>query len=338
MAIRSSDQISIVDVTDAYSVTLTSDSHTFIGSTAAAKAGTTTTQVIAMLGAQQKNASVVMSEIVKPDGVTVSSDNNATSPTLTIGVTTAVTTGGVIRIPVHIDDVTITKEFSFAIAFTGESGTSVSVNSTSVTYQKGTSGTVKPTGTWTNDVPSVGEGEFLWTKTVVEYTDGKSTEAYSVSRSGTSGSSVSVNNTSVTYQKGASGTTQPTGTWSSAVPSVGEGEFLWTKTVVEYTDGKSTTSYSVSYSGKNGNDGADAITLTITSSNGTIFKNSAISTVLTAHVYKAGAEVTGSALTALGTIKWYKDGGTTAVATGQTLTIDAGDVTNKATYVAQLEE
>jgi hypothetical protein len=47
--------------------------------------------------------------------------------------------------------------------------------------------------------------------------------------------------------------------------------------------------------------------------------------------------VTGSALTALGTIKWYKDGSSTAAATGQTLTIDAGDVTDKATYVAQLE-
>lgn len=89
--------------------------------------------------------------------------------------------------------------------------------------------------------------------------------------------------------------------------------------------------------GNTGNPGADAITLSITSSAGTIFKNSAITTTLTAHVFKGGAEVTGSALTALGTIKWYKDGGTTAVATGATLTISAGDVTNKATYVAQLE-
>ena len=40
---------------------------------------------------------------------------------------------------------------------------------------------------------------------------------------------------------------------------------------------------------------------------------------------------------ALGTIKWYKDGSTTATATGATLTIDAGDVTNLASYVAQLE-
>ena len=48
-------------------------------------------------------------------------------------------------------------------------------------------------------------------------------------------------------------------------------------------------------------------------------------------------EVTGSALTALGTIKWYKDGGSEAIATGQTLDISAGDVSNKATFIAQLE-
>ena len=93
----------------------------------------------------------------------------------------------------------------------------------------------------------------------------------------------------------------------------------------------------MSRNGADGQDGADALTLVITSSNGDIFKNTAIATTLTAHVYKGGAEVTGSTLTALGTIKWYKDGGTTAVATGQTLTITAGQVQTKATYIAQLE-
>lgn len=108
-------------------------------------------------------------------------------------------------------------------------------------------------------------------------------------------------------------------------------------------------SYSVSFKGATGATGAkgdtgatgaagkDAITMAVTSSAGTIFKNTAIATTLTAHVYKAGVEVAGSALTALGTIKWYKDGGSTAVATGQTLTISAGDVATKATYTAQLE-
>ena len=89
--------------------------------------------------------------------------------------------------------------------------------------------------------------------------------------------------------------------------------------------------------GPQGVKGDDAILMAITSSGGTIFKNSAIATTLTAHVYKGGVEVTGTALSALGTIKWYKNGGTTPVASGQTYSISAGDVDNKATFSAQLE-
>ena len=55
-------------------------------------------------------------------------------------------------------------------------------------------------------------------------------------------------------------------------------------------------------------------------------------------MYKAGAELDATAIAALGTIKWYKDGSTTALSTtGQTLNIGAGDIENKATYIAQLE-
>lgn len=89
--------------------------------------------------------------------------------------------------------------------------------------------------------------------------------------------------------------------------------------------------------GPQGAKGNDAILMAITSSGGTIFKNSAIATTLTAHVYKGGVEVTGTALSALGTIKWYKNGGTTPVASGQTYSISAGDVDNKATFSAQLD-
>lgn len=89
--------------------------------------------------------------------------------------------------------------------------------------------------------------------------------------------------------------------------------------------------------GQPGLPGADAISLVITSTNGIIFKNTDIATTLTAHVYKGGTEVTGANLTALGTIKWYKDGGTTSIATGTTLTISAGDIASRASYTAQLE-
>ena len=90
--------------------------------------------------------------------------------------------------------------------------------------------------------------------------------------------------------------------------------------------------------GTNGTNGVDALMVVITSSNGFIFKNTSIDTKLTASVYKGGALLTDANLTSLGyTIKWYKDGGATAVQTGSSLTISAGAVSGKANYVAQLE-
>lgn len=58
----------------------------------------------------------------------------------------------------------------------------ITITSTSVTYQKSTSGTTTPTGTWLDTIPSVGEGEYLWTRTIVTYSDSSETESYSVDR------------------------------------------------------------------------------------------------------------------------------------------------------------
>ena len=351
MAVKASNQKTLMDLTDGYSVILTNDNYTFLGDTdSVSSTQSTTCQIQALQGANQVACEV--GEITTPTGLSIVSDGKTPIPTLTITATAALKQSGSVTIPVLIGDITINKVFSWAIAFRGQNGqdgadgTSVTVSSTSVTYQVGASGTTKPTGQWSTSIPNVPAGQYLWTKTVVNYSDGKSTEAYSVSRSGTNGSdgsdgadgtSVTITSTEITYQKSSNGTTPPTGTWSGSIPSTTAGEYLWTRTIVTYSDDTSTTSYSVSRNGADGQDGADALTLVITSSNGDIFKNTAIATTLTAHVYKGGAEVTGSALTALGTIKWYKDGGSTAVATGQTLTITAGQVQTKATYIAQLE-
>ena len=81
--------------------------------------------------------------------------------------------------------------------------------------------------------------------------------------------------------------------------------------------------------------GEGALSLSITSSNGTIFKGTQIATLLVAHVFRAGQELIADEIAQLGKINWYKDGGSVAVGTGQTLTISG--VTNKATYIAKLE-
>ena len=216
MAIKAQAQQTLIDITDTYSVILTSEAYTFPGTTAAAKAGTCTTQVLAYRGREQVACSI--GTMTCPTGVSAAKDSNATSPTITVTATTSFTTPGEVQIPVSITgtDIVINKKLSLAIAFTGSQGA-----------------------------------------------------------------------------------TGPTGA--------------------------------------TGQPGADAIVLSITSSNGLIFKNTDISTTLTAHVYRGGVELTSAQISALGTIKWYKDGSATVAATGATLTISSGDVTNKADYIATLE-
>lgn len=347
MATKAADQISIIDITDSYTIMLTSEAYTFVGDINYALAGSCDTTVIAYQGSDSIPATV--GDCVCPTGVTASVANNGTaSPKITLTVAGGKISGPCeVTIPITVDtDVTFTKKFSIGVAkkgatgAKGDKGDNIKIAEKSVTYQVGSSGTTAPTGTWSTTVPSVSNGQFLWTKTYVKYSDGNSTEAYSVSYKGTNGTSVSVSSTSVTYAASSNGTTAPTSGWRPSVPSVSNGQYLWTKTYVKYSDGKETTSYSVAYKGTNGANGADAITVVITSSAGFIFKNAAIATTLTAHVYKGGKELTDKTsptLASQGTIKWYKDGGTAAVGTGQTLTITAGDVSNEATYTAQLE-
>jgi phage minor structural protein len=81
-----------------------------------------------------------------------------------------------------------------------------------------------------------------------------------------------------------------------------------------------------------GADGADAVLLAITSSAGTIFKNGAVNTTLTAHLFRGGNELTGTEIAKLGTVKWYKDGSATAASTGITMSASSGGA-----YRAQLE-
>lgn len=135
----------------------------------------------------------------------------------------------------------------------GADGTSVKITAKSVTYQASTSGTETPTGAWVANPPTVAKGQYLWTKTVVTYSDGNSTTAYSVAYQGTNGTNgkngtngIGVKSTEVTYQIWANGTSTPSGTWVTTVPdTTADKPYLWTRTVITYTDNSQSTSYSV---------------------------------------------------------------------------------------------
>ena len=118
MAIKASNQVSLTDVTDAYSVTLTSETFTFMGNNkSGAQVGLScSTQVIAYCGTQQCSK-INVGTIQCPTGISATITNNNTSlPTITFTTTASITEACEATIPVTVDDVTFNKVFSFAVA------------------------------------------------------------------------------------------------------------------------------------------------------------------------------------------------------------------------------
>lgn len=173
----------------------------------------------------------------------------------------------------YLTTISVTKRFGIEKikgGVPGQDGTNgtdgvngVGVLSTEVTYQASYSGTTVPTGEWLNSIPQVSAGQYLWTRTEFNFSDDSTIYTYSVSRMGENGTNgedgsdgLGILSTEVRYQASSSGTTVPSGTWYTSVPSVPEGQYLWTRTVITYTDYTTSTSYSV---GRMGKDGAQGI-------------------------------------------------------------------------------
>lgn len=254
-------EITVANMTEPFTVMLTNEAQQFAtdSNRKVTSAQSYYTDIIVIRGSQERT-DYTIGNITSSSGITVSKSSKRVTFSVSAGTTIGADTG-VIEIPITLDGQTVKKQFSWSCGkqgpqgVKGQDGTSVKITSKSVTYQTSTSGTTAPTGTWSTAVPTVNNGQYLWTKITVQYSDGNKTEAYSVSykgTNGTNGTSVTVSKTEVTYQVSTSGTTAPTGAWSTTMPTCDQGQYLWTKTYVKYSDGKETTSYSVSYKGVDG--------------------------------------------------------------------------------------
>lgn len=69
---------------------------------------------------------------------------------------------------------------------------------------------------------------------------------------GDTGEPATVTSNVVEYQAGDSGTIIPSGAWSSSVPVVAQGRYLWTRTITAFNSGSPAVSYSVSRTGIDG--------------------------------------------------------------------------------------
>ena len=70
---------------------------------------------------------------------------------------------------------------------------------------------------------------------------------------------VGLRSTVITYASSTSGANAPSTGWTSSVPVIPAGQYLWTKTTWNYTDNTSETGYSVARIGRDGNTGRDGV-------------------------------------------------------------------------------
>ena len=148
---------------------------------------------------------------------------------------------------------------------TGNDG--VSVTSVDVQYYKSTSSSSLSGGSWSTSNPGWENGKYIWSKTVVTYSNGTTDETDPVCLTGAKGSTGSTGATGATgkgissiveeYYKSTSATSLSGGSWSTTYPGWENGKYIWTRSVISYTDGSSnTTTTPVCVTGSKGDIGA----------------------------------------------------------------------------------
>lgn len=121
-------------------------------------------------------------------------------------------------------------------------------------YYLSTSQTALSGGSWSTTAPTWANGKYMWSRTVK--VDGAGNKTYTPSQNGvciagakgdTGASGKGIKSTAITYQLSASQTKAPTGTWLSSPPKTDIATpYLWTRTVITYTDNTTSTSYGIS--------------------------------------------------------------------------------------------
>ena len=164
------------------------------------------------------------------------------------------------------------------------------VRDTEIEYAVNTSETVAPTSGWSTSTPTRTPGSFVWMRTIVTYADGDTSITSPALLTGNAGAKgdkgaagdagpkgdkgdpgargadgapgkdgVGIESTAITYAQSTSGTTTPSSGWTTSVPTLVKGRYLWTRTIWTYTDTSTETGYSVAYVPQDGASGSDGL-------------------------------------------------------------------------------
>lgn len=128
----------------------------------------------------------------------------------------------------------------------------VGISDTDVEYADSTSSTVAPTTGWQTTAPKWQNGHFIWSRTRIYYTNGLEKVSNPVCLPSGKGVVSIVEQ----YYQSSSSSSLTGGTWvSNKAPAYVEGKFIWTRSVITYTDGSSTATDAVCVTGSKGDKG-----------------------------------------------------------------------------------
>ena len=174
---------------------------------------------------------------------------------------------------VTYQNVTAHSQLTFARVDTGVKGSDGrGVTSIVEQYYHSTSATSQSGGSWSTTVPTWADGKYIWTRSVITYTDSTTSTTSPVCVTGQKGTTggtgatgatgVGVSSVDVWYYQSTSSTSLSGGSWSTTAPTWADGKYVWTKTITTYTNSTTDETTAVCITGQKGATGVGVKSVT----------------------------------------------------------------------------
>lgn len=136
----------------------------------------------------------------------------------------------------------------------------VGISNTDVLYAISSSNTTAPTSGWQTTAPAWKDRYYIWSKTKVVYTDGDIVYTDAACITGGKGETGNgISSIIEQYYLSSSATSLLNGSWSNSRPTWKNGWYIWTRSVINYTNGNSITTEAICVTGEKGETGDDGI-------------------------------------------------------------------------------
>lgn len=136
----------------------------------------------------------------------------------------------------------------------------VGISNTDVLYAISSSNTTAPTSGWQTTAPAWKDRYYIWSKTKVVYTDGDIVYTDAACITGGKGETGNgISSIIEQYYLSSSATSLLNGIWSNSRPTWKNGWYIWTRSVINYTNGNSITTEAICVTGEKGETGDDGI-------------------------------------------------------------------------------